>query len=101
MKRITKSEWFIMEKPIGEPDSAFTGDEYQIQRVVDKDGVIIWFGCDINWKKEVDGNWTELTTIPDTKPLEEYLPEIVYGSDRTYWKECEMPIYEKMYIEIE
>ena len=34
------------------------------------------------------------------KSLEKYLPEIVSGNDRTYWKECEMPIYEKLYLEL-
>jgi len=99
MKQISKSEWFVLEKPLAEPNVKWSDDdgEYHIERKVYSDGQIVWFGCDINWKKEIDGNWTELTINFDAKPLEKYLPEIVYGHDRTYWKECEMPIYEKLY----
>jgi hypothetical protein len=52
-----------------------------------------------DWHKRSDP-WTVLATNPDAKPLEKYLPEIVYGNDRVYWKECEMPIYEKLYLEL-
>jgi len=99
MKQISKSEWFVLEKPLAEPNVKWSDndDEYHIERKVYSDGQIVWFGCDINWKKEIDGNWTELAINSDAKPLEKYLPEIVYGHDRTYWKECEMPIYEKLY----
>lgn len=98
MKLIRKSEWFALDRPFAEPNVKWWDGEYQIERVVDKNGTIIWFGCDVNWKKEVNGIWTELATNPDAKPLEKYLPEIVYGDDRTYWKECEIPIYEKLYL---
>ena len=36
----------------------------------------------------------------DAKPLEKYLPEIVYGEDRNYFAPCEIPIYEKIYLEL-
>ena len=40
------------------------------------------------------------TTNEDAKPLEKYLPEIVYGEDRNYFAPCEIPIYEKLYLEL-
>ena len=96
-----KSEWFILDEPLAEPnEKLFCPKEgYIIERQVDKDGTIVWFGIRINWKKELNGEWTVLAENTDAKPLEKYLPEIVYGGDRHYWKECEMPIYEKLYIE--
>jgi len=102
MKQISKSEWFVLDRPIAEPNVKWgeNDGEYHIERKVNRDGEIVWFGCDINWTKEIDGPWTVLATNPDAKPLEKYLPEIVYGNDRTYWKECEMPIYEKLYLEL-
>jgi hypothetical protein len=102
MKQISKSEWFVLDRPLAEPNVKWgeNDSEYHIERKVNRDGEIVWFGCDINWTKEIDGPWTVLATNPDAKPLEKYLPEIVYGNDRTYWKECEMPIYEKLYLEL-
>lgn len=98
MKLIRKSEWFALDRPFAEPNVKWSDtEEYQIKRLVYEDGTIVWFGCDVNWRKEIDGNWTELATNPDAKPLEKYLPEIVYGNDRKYWKECEIPVYEKLY----
>jgi len=104
MKATTKSEWFILDSPIGEPDYDWkkyhSKDEYHIERVINEQGEAIWFGIAVNWKKEKNGPWTVLSENPDAKPLEKYLPEIVYGSDRIVWKECEMPIYEKLYIQL-
>lgn len=102
MKFVSKSEWFVMDSPIAEPNEIWSkNDKYYIERVVKEDGSIVWFGCSINWKKEIDEEWTELAINEDAKPLEKYLPEIVYGSDRMYWKRCDSPIYEKMYIELQ
>ncbi len=102
MKLDSKSEWFVLDEPLAEPNEKWDSkDKYYIERVVKKDGSIVWFGCSINWKKEPNGNWTELATNHDAKPLEKYLPEIVYGEDRTYWKECDIPIYEKLYLELQ
>jgi hypothetical protein len=96
-----KSEWFILDSPIGEPNEKWnTEDKYHIERVVKNDGSIIWFGISVNWKKELNGKWTELTINYDVKPLDKYLPDIVYGEGRMYWKECETPIYEKLYMEL-
>jgi len=102
MKLDSKSEWFVLDEPLAEPNEKWNSkDKYYIERVVKKDGSIVWFGCSINWKKEPNKNWTELATNHDVKPLEKYLPEIVYGEDRTYWKKCDIPIYEKLYLELQ
>lgn len=101
MKLISKSEWFEFDRPIGEPDVKWSpNDKYPIERLTKENGEIVWFGYRINWKKEPNGKWTVLSTNYDAEPLEKYLPEIVYGEDRIYWKECETPIYEKMYQEL-
>ena len=101
MKLTTKSEWYLLDSPIGEPSLSWDKkNKYNIERVVQENGDIIWFGLNVNWKKIKGGNWTVLTDNPDAKPLQKYLPEIIYGGDKTYFKECEMPIYEKMYIEL-
>ena len=102
MERSTKIETFILDRPLAEPNVKWTDEdgEYHIERHESYKGEIVWFGLDTNWKKEADGNWTVLATNPDAKPLEKYLPQIVYGNDRTYWKECEMPVYEKLYLEL-
>ena len=100
MKIGRKSEWFIFDRPIEEPYENWNENEkYHIERCTYEDGKIVWFGCSVNWKKEPNGKWTVLSTNEDAKPLDKYLPEIVYGEDRTYWKECEIPIYEKIYLE--
>lgn len=93
MKRIKKSEIFKLEFPTG----AEPNELNQIERIEYEDGKIVWFGNSTNWKKEPNENWTFLTENPNAKPLEKYLPDIVYGGDRTYFKECEIPIYEKIY----
>jgi len=97
---MTKSEWFRLDSPIGEPESKWGRDPYDIERFVTDEGTILWFGNGVNWKKEKGGEWTVLTTNHDAKPLEKYLPEIVYGEDRNYFAPCEMPIYEKLYLEL-
>lgn len=97
MERLRKSEWFRLDRPIGEPDVKFYGDSYDIERFVDKDGTVIWFGLETNWKKVKGGKWTKLTTNEDAEPLEKYLPDIVYGSDRSIFVECDEPIYETLY----
>jgi len=102
MKPSTKSEWFELPSPLGEPDYPWPehNGSYFIERVVNRSGETIWFGLAVNWLKKPDGPWTVLSTNDNAKPLVKYLPENVYGEDRTYWKECEMPIYEKMYQEL-
>lgn len=102
MKQISKSEWFVLDRPLAEPNVKWDDDdgEYHIERKEYYNGEIVWFGLDTNWQKKIDGQWTVLATNFDAKPLEKYLPEIVYGNDRTYWKDCEMPLYEKLYQEL-
>jgi len=101
MKQVKKSEWFILDRPLAEPNESWIeGDAYHIERLVNNDGVTVWFGCSVNWKKELGGKWTVLTTNMDAKPLEEHLPDVVYGEDRMFWKETEIPIYEELYLKM-
>lgn len=101
MKLNAKSEWFELDSPIGEPEydwkNCHSNDKYFIERIMNPDGSEIWFGININWKKDKGGEWTVLSTNENAKPLEKYLPDIVYGEDRTYWKPCDEPIYETLY----
>lgn len=94
MKLVKKEEVFEFEYSIEDP----TISPYVTNRIVKSDGIVVWFGIDVNWKKE-NGIWYVLTTNQNAKPLKKYLPEIVYGSDRTIWVECEEPYYEKLYNE--
>lgn len=101
MKLLKRQEWLELPSPLGEPNEKWPYDyPYQIERIENMDGSTVWYGLAVNWKKEANGPWTVLSTNEDAKPLEKYLPEIVYGEDRIYWKECEMPLYEKMYQEL-
>lgn len=101
MIQLSKSEWYAIESPLAEPEERWNRNEkYHIERVVRENGDIIWYGCSVNWKKEIAGYWSVLTTNYEAKPLEKYLPDIVYGEDRTYWKICDVPLYEKMRTEI-
>ena len=99
---ISKEEWFKFETCLAEPEQQKwikKEEGYSTNRKVSEDGRIVWYGIGINWKKEPGGNWTELAINENAKPLEKYLPDIVYGEDRTYWKECDdMPIYEQIYL---
>lgn len=102
MKLLSKSEWLELDSPLAEPEVKWNSKEkYPIERVVKENGDIVWFGHAVNWKKEKGGVWTVLGTNYDAKPLERYLPEIVYGTDRIIWIPCEEPIYETMYNKLE
>jgi len=100
MKLHSKSEWLLLDKPLAEPNAIYREDDYLIERRIDIYGAIVWYGLSINWKKELNKSWTVLSTNENAKPLTKYLPDIVYGDDRIYWKECETPIYEKLYNEM-
>ena len=100
MKLLSKSEWLEFPSPLMEPNALWGNMPYKIERLVNESGEIVWFGLAVNWKKEPNGPWTVLAINKDAKPLEKYLPDIVYTEDRTYWKECEQPIYETMYQEL-
>lgn len=98
MKLIKKSEWFELPSPLGEPEIEWNRSyPYLIERIVKEDGDIIWFGLSVNWLKKKNGEWSVLSTNLDAKPLEKYLPEIVYGEDRNIFIPCDEPIYEQLY----
>lgn len=75
MKRTCKSEWFVLDKPVEEPEIIFNELEYHIERR-EENGDIIWYGINTNWKKEAEGPWTKL----------------IEGE----FVECEAPLYEKL-----
>lgn len=82
MRAADKEEWFILESPIGEPQIEWTEKEYWIERKQFIDGKVIWYGQGTNWVKEPNKEWTKLAEI---------------GFD---FIACEMPIYEKLYLEL-
>jgi hypothetical protein len=101
---IKSSVWCCFSEPFAEPEydwKRFEGDRpYHTERVESEDGSIVWFGIKVNWKKEKDGQWTILTNNLAAKPVrwtEDMTP--IYGEDRMIWEECEMPVYEKLYLE--
>lgn len=80
----SKSEWFILDSPIAEPSEKWDSNEkYHIERKVRVDGAIFWYGLSVTWKKEKNGVWTRITNKNTKIDL----------------KVCEMPIYEKLYLE--
>lgn len=94
MKLIKKEEVFEFDHSI----ENINIKPYSTNRIQYQSGEVVWFGISINWKR-IDNIWHVLTTNHKAKPLEKYLPEIVYGEDRTIWVECDMPTYEKYYQE--
>lgn len=101
MKLIKRSEMFQFPSPIGEPDVHWIpSDPYYISRIVTEDGTIIWFGLKTNWMKKPEQGWTVLGINHEAKPLPHYLPDIVYGEDRTSFIECDPPIYEVEYLKL-
>lgn len=102
MKLYSKSELFELDSPIGEPDIKWESEfseiktKYVIERRQEKNGTIIWYGQATNWKKEPNKNWTFLTTNENVKPYKDG----TFPEGRTYFKPCEMPIYEKLYQQI-
>ena len=103
-----KSEWFKLEKPIGEPKVAenYIDSEYWIERIVKENGEAVWFGCETNWVRRVDGQWTVLGEDENVEPTEVgYKPDgsidyICYPKGRHKFIECEPPIYEQLYLEL-
>jgi hypothetical protein len=98
MTPLTKREEFILDSPIGEPDIVWREPQYIIERVVKEDGTIVWFGQGTNWV--YDKQWTKLAEDSTVKPLEEYLPDIVYPGERNIFVPCEEPIYETLYKQL-
>lgn len=95
----SKSEWFEMKLPIGEPDNCidYIGDSYWTERRVEVDGSTVWYGIDVNWKKEKDGEWTVLGRDSNIDPIEQGEGYVVYPQGSTIWIPCEEPIYERLY----
>lgn len=109
MKARSKSEWFELDKPIGEPEIAknWTESSYWIERIVKKDGEIIWFGQGTNWISYDNGvSWKYLGTdesvqmIPETKNENGEWEGGYYPEGRNIWIDCEEPVYEKLYKEL-
>ena len=95
-----KIENFTFDRPLGEPNLEWNQkDTFHTHREQRENGEIVWFGYETNWKKEINSNWKKLSVNINAIPLEEYLPEIIYGEDRLIWVDCETPIYEKLYLE--
>ena len=94
MKLIKKEEIFEFDQSVENPNIK----HYQTSRIEYESGEAVWFGNSVNWKR-INNVWHILSTNYNAKPLKKYLPEIVYGEDRTIWVECEMPTYEKYYQE--
>lgn len=86
MKAVQKNEWFKLDKPIGEPKVSenYREDCYYIERFQKENGEVIWFGQGTNWLSKDHGKtWTYLSS-----------------DDGEVWIECDIPIYEKLYTEL-
>lgn len=107
MKLRSKTEWFELESPIGEPAIKWdTIYPYCIERVVNEDGEIYWFGEGTNWVKKPNDCWRYLGVDESVKPTlfieggdgeGDYYE---YPEGRNIFIECEEPIYEKLYREL-
>lgn len=104
MKLISKSEWFELPTPIGEPDIKWDYNyPYSIERIVNEDGEIIWFGQGTNWVKKNSENWAYLGEDENVKPIEVYYNDDGsiggghYPEERSIWIPCDEPIYEQEY----
>ena len=112
-----KSEWFELDSPVGEPeikwekerwDITYTKKEpntYLIERVINREGEIIWFGLSKNWKN-IKGQWKVLGEDENVKPTETYynsdgtISGHTYPEGRIIWIDCKEPIYETLYKKI-
>lgn len=81
MKRISKSEILEINETIesGADAKLFCDSPYRIERR-EQNGEIVWFGYNTNWKF-FDNKW-----------------HILYSPN---WKECDIPEYERLYIEMD
>ena len=101
MRLTGKSEWFELGSPIGEPHIGWRrGAKYHIERKVNENGEVIWFGEATNWMRNVEGVWSFLDTNKNVMPLEDYLPDIVYPETRNMWTPCDPPEYEVLYQQL-
>jgi len=104
MKLSSKTEWFELESPIGEPEINWDKKyPYFIERVVKNDGEICWFGQGTNWVKKPNDSWTYLGVDETVKPTVfikgrggegDYYE---YPEGRNIFIPCEPPIYETLY----
>lgn len=87
MKRTCKSEWFILDEPIEEPEVNWTEEEYHIERR-EENGTVVWYGINTNWK--YDGkNWYKLKKgnfvkclVPEYELLKIKMDKVI-GNDTT------------------
>ena len=96
MKALSKSEWFELDSPIGEPEVKWTDATYVIERIVRENGKILWMGYGTNWVKNPNEGWTKLTTDESVKPN----ADGVYPENRSYFAPCDLPIYEVLYQQL-
>jgi hypothetical protein len=104
MKLIKKTEWFELPSPLGEPEIEWNYSyPYLIERILDQDGTIIWFGEGTNWVKEKDKGWTYLGTDETVEMIPEFIDELgqrcggYYPENRNIFIPCDKPIYEQLY----
>ena len=107
-----KSEWFEMDSPLGEPElkwekerwnekyTAKESNTYWIERVTKRNGEIIWFGQEVNWRKQKDKSWEILGTDYSVLPIKDADGNEYYPEGRTIWIQCEEPIYETLYKQL-
>ncbi len=93
IKFIHSMEQWSFSNPLAEPEIEWEYPDYNIERVVNEEG-IIWFGQGTNWVKAPDKGWTMLGTDESVQPLEP--GGCVYPEGRNIWIPCEEPIYEAL-----
>lgn len=95
MKLLTKSEWFLFDSPIGEPEVHYREDDYAIERLVKEDGTTVWFGLGINWTKDPEEDFWRVLSVDES--IKEIEPG-VYPEERLVFLPCETPVYEIEYL---
>lgn len=79
IKILQKSEIIKFDSPLAEPELNWSEPDYTIERKVTTNNEIVWYGINTNWIFE-NNKWFKLI-----------------GSD---FVECEEPIYETLYKEL-
>jgi hypothetical protein len=95
MELTSKSEWFVLNSPVGEPDVNWKGKEYHIERIEKGDGEVIWFGCGTNWVKKRGEKWVRLACGNDNTNVDGAVHR-----DGAVFIPCGIPIYEILYDQI-
>lgn len=93
MRPLSKSEWFELDSPVGEDIGWRRGEKYRIERRVDENAEVTWYGIGTNWVRAADGTWSYLGTDPTVAPN----PDGTYPEGRDIWISCNEPIYETLY----